>query len=90
MRVQRYQLKPAEGELPIFGLTMPRCATLLGVHVQGGTRRCFLFALIDPLEPCTMRTFRAYETGEPIPELATFVCTFQASPLFWHLFELHG
>lgn len=91
MIVQRYQLKVAEDEEPIFMLKLPARAEVLSVMVQPGSRRVFLFALIDPNAPDEVkifRRFRSYETAEQIPDGATFVCTFSAGPIFWHMFEL--
>lgn len=82
--IWKFNVEPGQ-----FSHELPRSAQVLSVHMQSGS--AFMWVLLDPDYPKTMRTFHVVGTGQRVVELDMFIFigTFlmENDSLVWHLFE---
>jgi len=84
-RIWKYDL----AALDLQTIELPRGARVLSVDAQGGNT--VLWALVNPDEDMTERTFRICGTGHPVcPDPGTFIGTVLMAEggLVWHVFEV--
>src|SRR6185437_16538916 len=81
---------PVPSDTGLWGIALPKGATLLKIDWQESVNRACLWCLVDPDAPPELHAFRIYGTGWQIrpEEVGSHVATWQTPGGFvWHAFR---